>query len=79
MPSAGVTLLQPVPPAGPDSRWMNSLQETVNAAFADNRPTAKRPPVPVIGQHTFDTTLGKPIWCKSLNPVVWVDATGAAV
>jgi hypothetical protein len=32
-----------------------------------------------IGQMYFDTTLGKPIWVKSRNPTVWVDATGAAV
>ena len=46
--------------------------------------TAKRPldssrnPL-YVGQPYFDTTLGKPIWVKSRNPTVWVDATGAAV
>jgi hypothetical protein len=24
----------------------------------------------------FDTTLGYPIWLESVNPDVWVDATG---
>ncbi len=33
----------------------------------------------VIGQHIYDTTLGKPIWLHSLVPIVWHDATGAAV
>lgn len=32
-----------------------------------------------VGQNYFDTTLGKPIWLKSVNPDVWVDATGAVV
>ena len=32
-----------------------------------------------IGQSYFDTTLNKPIWVKSLNPTVWVDATGGVV
>jgi len=26
-----------------------------------------------------DTTLGKPIWLKSIGPDVWVDATGTPV
>lgn len=32
-----------------------------------------------VGQQYFDTTLGKPIFVASLNPTVWVDATGAPV
>lgn len=47
-------------------------------------PTAKRPVDAsrnqlYISQMFFDTTLGKPIWVKSKNPTVWVDATGASV
>lgn len=41
--------------------------------------TASRPSAPVVGQRYFDTTLGKPIWCKTASPVAWVDATGATV
>lgn len=74
--SPGIAPLSPVPPNGPDKRWYDSLQQTVNAAFNDNRPTSKRPSNPVIGQHLLDVTLGKPIWCLSLNPVVWIDAAG---
>ncbi len=29
-----------------------------------------------VGQSYFDTTLGKPVWVKSLNPTVWVDGVG---
>lgn len=32
-----------------------------------------------IGQMYFDTTLGLPVFVKSLNPTVWVNAAGAVV
>jgi len=39
-----------------------------------------RPTSPTIGQTFFDTSLNKPIWCKSVTPtVVWVDAIGTSV
>lgn len=81
MATSGVNsyVLSPVPPGGPDAKWFQQLQATVNWNFNAARTTAKRPTNPIIGQHLFDTSLSKPIWCKSLNPVVWVDATGAAV
>ena len=38
---------------------------------------------PKVGQCVFDTTLGKPIWCKTAKidttAAIWVDATGATV
>lgn len=41
-----------------------------------NRPTnASRTPL-YIGQAYFDTTLGFPVYVKSLNPTVWVDGSG---
>lgn len=41
--------------------------------------TAVRPTEPKVSECYFDTTLGKPIWCKSLSPIVWVDAAGTTV
>jgi hypothetical protein len=41
--------------------------------------TANRPTPYYVGQRCFDTTLNKPIWCKTTSPIVWVDATGATV
>ena len=74
------TLLQPVPPSGQlDPKWLNNLQQTVNYAYAGTCTTATRPSNPVIGMHSFDTTLGVPIWCKSLNPPVWVNGVGTVV
>lgn len=41
--------------------------------------TSARPTQVFVGQMFLDTTLSKPIWVKSLGPVVWIDATGATV
>lgn len=46
--------------------------------------TAQRPTSGVeVGTPYFDTTLGKPIWAKTVpgsgGAISWVDATGAAV
>jgi len=46
--------------------------------------TAKRPVntpqnFVYVGQMYFDTSLGKPVFVKSLNPTVWVDGAGAVV
>lgn len=71
--------LPPYPQQGIDAKWASSLVQAVNDAYAYACSTATRPPNPFIGFSLFDTTLGKPIWCKSLNPVRWVDATGAVV
>lgn len=71
--------LGPVPPAGADAKWLQQLQATVTWNFNASATTAKRPFNPLIGQHLFDTTIGQPIWCKSLNPVVWVNGAGSVV
>lgn len=73
------TRLPPVPATGPDQRWYNTLQSTVNDAYAGTTTTATRPTGVVIGFHTWDATLNKPIWVKSVNPTVWVDATGTVI
>lgn len=41
--------------------------------------TSARPIPTHIGQVHFDTTLGKPIWCKTVSTPVWVDSTGTVV
>lgn len=72
-------VLPPVPPGGADAKWLQQLQATVSWNFNATSTTAKRPTNPVIGQHLFDVSGGIPIWCKSLNPVVWVNAAGNPV
>jgi hypothetical protein len=64
--------------------WFSSIQYWLSPV-GSNGTTALRPinTAPTrflyIGQTYFDTTLGKPIFVKSLNPTVWVDATGGVV
>jgi len=44
-----------------------------------NRPVSSATISLWVGYRYFDTTLGIPIWLKSLNPTVWVNASGASV
>ena len=69
----------PTPPNGPDKRWFDAIVATVNDAYAGTCTTATRPVNPPIGFHLFDTTIGAPIWVKSLNPTVWVNGAGTVV
>ena len=61
---------------------LSGLQMT---AFASTRngSTSARPTNEMLGRYIgmpfLDMTLGKPIFLLSINPDVWIDATGAAV
>lgn len=60
-------------------QWMQRVQNVVNAVSGSGA-TADRPTRLLwVGRPFYDTTLGKPIWVATVNPVAWVDATGAAV
>jgi hypothetical protein len=51
-----------------------------SASGASSGTTGNRPTVGLyVGYPYFDTTLGKPVWCKTTSPVAWVDSTGTAV
>lgn len=54
--------------------WIPSANDM--AYKITNGITSLRPTPTHIGQVHFDTTLGKPIWCKTINPIAWVDSTG---
>jgi len=59
--------------------WFNLAHGSV-VAVRQSGTTANRPAVGLwIGRVYFDETLGLPVWVKSVNPSVWVDATGATV
>lgn len=63
--------------------WFSQLFGTVQA-IGTNGSTANRPSgtptVPLyIGQGYFDSTLGYPVWIKSLSPTVWVNGAGGVV
>lgn len=75
-----------VPVVGDDNRstapwnhWFQRVQNVVTAAYGSG-PTSERPDAYLwIGRRFFDTTLGKPVWVKSVKPTVWVDATGTVM
>jgi hypothetical protein len=61
-------------------RWTGAVSLVVNQNLGMSGGTGARPTMNLqVGLRFFDTTLGKPIFLKSVSPVVWVDATGAAV
>ena len=69
--------------AGPWTAWLQQLFVSART-IGQNGSTAQRPTgtiqIPLfVGQPFFDTTLGIPIWVKSLNPTVWVNGAGAPV
>jgi predicted secreted protein len=70
--------------------WVEGALETEIIALQDPADgiTADRPTKPKVGQFYFDTTLSKPIWCKTeailtgeeiTTPAVWIDSAGTEV
>lgn len=63
--------------------WFASIQNWLRPVGSSGitalRPLNTKESFMYVGQAYFDTTLGKPIWVQSLNPTVWVDASGAVV
>lgn len=61
----------------------NYVKQLINNNTILETPKTTREDNPKVGQCVFDTTLGKPIWCKTAKTgttaAVWVDATGATV
>jgi hypothetical protein len=64
----------------PWAGWWSTIQNILFATSSSG-PTASRPTTNLyVGRFWFDTTLGYPVWCKSLgSSPVWVNATGAPV
>lgn len=63
-------------------RTFMKIAFTVNFNIAESGTTVNRPADANlrVGQPYFDTTLGKPVWVKTIGPpAIWVDATGAVV
>ena len=60
--------------------WLTALYNLV-LPLGGNGTTAQRPVLGLyVGLQYFDTTLGKPIFVKTVaTPAVWVDATGGVV
>lgn len=59
--------------------WFSALNNVVQT-FGSNGATTARPTSNLfVGQQFFDTTLGYPVFIKSLNPTVWVNGAGGVV
>lgn len=70
--------------ARPTTGWTTyfSSAYALLVALSSSGTTAQRPITFLfVGRTYFDSTLGKPIWVKSVavSVATWVDATGAAV
>lgn len=63
----------------PWASWFTRVHAAVSALYQSGS-TANRPTSMLwVGRVYMDTTLGKPVWVKSVKPTVWVDATGLPV
>jgi hypothetical protein len=59
--------------------WFGSIQQWLGPQGQFGT-TAKRPTTNLyIGLQYFDTTLGYPVFIKSLGPTVWVNGAGGVV
>lgn len=59
--------------------WKTWFQTVYNILFANTQSgtTSNRPTKNLwVGRRYFDTTLGKPVYLKSISPTVWVDGVG---
>lgn len=57
--------------------WLNDVNAAVYNVAG---PTGGRPTTPrALGQIYFDTTLGLPVWCSQLTPIIWVNSAGIPV
>ena len=56
--------------------WLSPVGQSGTTA---QRPVNARGVFMYVGRSYFDTTLGIPIWVKSLNPTVWINASGGVV
>ena len=64
------------------SAWMQWIQKVglYAGSVSDSGTTAQRPTSNLyIGRQYFDSTLGYPVWIKTVSPVVWVNGAGATV
>lgn len=61
------------------AQWISRIH-AICVSVQQSGPTSDRPTSLLwIGRTYFDTTLGKPIWVKSVRPTVWVDGAGTSV
>lgn len=65
--------------SAPWNQWFQRAQSALETIYASG-PTAQRPTRMIwVGRQYFDTTLGYPVWVKSVQPAVWVNGAGVVV
>lgn len=63
----------------PFAVWISRVNTIANSV-QNSGTTAQRPTTGLwIGRGYFDSTLGLPVWVKSVNPTVWVNGAGTPV
>lgn len=65
-----------------NQEWRNFFVAIYNIcnAVTLSGTTARRPTTLLwVGRTYFDTTIGLPIWIRSLGPTVWINAAGGVV
>lgn len=72
-----------VPGIKPTREYLNFFKLLLNGVLKPSLPTTTTAgrPTKELSLHMmyFDIDLGKPIWLKSFDPIIWVDASGAVV
>lgn len=62
--------------SAPWATWFTNMWR-IAASSVSSGTTAQRPTRDLwIGRYFWDSTLGKPVFVKSLGPTVWVDGAG---
>jgi hypothetical protein len=57
------------------TRWLYQLVEAFNTVQRTGTTAERLYPAPYVGFQFFDTTLGKPIWAKTLTQYALADGT----
>ena len=64
---------------GPWAAWFSALNNLIRPLGGNGATTARPASNLYVGLMFFDTTLGYPVFIKSLNPTVWVNGAGSVV
>lgn len=58
-------------------RWFTFLVSAFNSLAAAGTTPERPNPAPYVGFLFFDTTLGRPVWAKTLTQYVYADGSNA--
>lgn len=58
-------------------RWLYAFVSSFNVVTGSGTTSQRPSPAPFVGFMFFDTTIGKPVWAKTLTQYVLSDGTNA--